>query len=361
MIKQTWEINSEERKRILNLHESATKKFYLLKEQNDEIDDLEPRRVKLVDGYRIPFPLEKVTGQPGSLSSLTKDGKLYILFDGEYHVLPVIQDITKLKFSINADNQLFAVGDEYDWLNKFNDTYNYQRKDTGGESTFYVPSYYRGLQAVTLHYLFYDMEKIQRKQGREKSNDFFQVQDNKFMEGRDGQKYILKGDSTIALSRFTTPERTTPPPPPPPPPPPKIPVELNLVSPFKFDSVELEDFAENELKQFIEDIKKNYSSLSGTVEVITSSSIDGDPNTKFKDGTTRAEYDMQLSVRRANTIIQRLSNELKGINFTYVPTALGETDQFAVGMKFPEVTDNKLTAPNRRLIIKLPQLKPTQE
>ena len=33
MIKQTWNINSEEKLRILNLHESATKNLYLLKEQ----------------------------------------------------------------------------------------------------------------------------------------------------------------------------------------------------------------------------------------------------------------------------------------------------------------------------------------
>jgi hypothetical protein len=33
MIKQTWNINSEEKVRILNLHESATKNLYLVKEQ----------------------------------------------------------------------------------------------------------------------------------------------------------------------------------------------------------------------------------------------------------------------------------------------------------------------------------------
>ena len=33
MIKQTWNINEEERNRILNLHESATKNLYLIKEQ----------------------------------------------------------------------------------------------------------------------------------------------------------------------------------------------------------------------------------------------------------------------------------------------------------------------------------------
>ena len=33
MIKQTWNIDEDERNRILNLHESATKNLYLIKEQ----------------------------------------------------------------------------------------------------------------------------------------------------------------------------------------------------------------------------------------------------------------------------------------------------------------------------------------
>ena len=37
MIKQTWNIDGEEKVRILNLHESATKNLYLLKEQDDEL------------------------------------------------------------------------------------------------------------------------------------------------------------------------------------------------------------------------------------------------------------------------------------------------------------------------------------
>jgi len=35
MIKQTWEISQEERNRIISLHESATKNFYILSEQNN--------------------------------------------------------------------------------------------------------------------------------------------------------------------------------------------------------------------------------------------------------------------------------------------------------------------------------------
>lgn len=39
MIKQTWNIDSEEKMRILNLHESATKNLYLLKEQSNVINN----------------------------------------------------------------------------------------------------------------------------------------------------------------------------------------------------------------------------------------------------------------------------------------------------------------------------------
>jgi hypothetical protein len=38
MIKQTWEISNDERNRILSLHESATKNFYILSEQNTKSD-----------------------------------------------------------------------------------------------------------------------------------------------------------------------------------------------------------------------------------------------------------------------------------------------------------------------------------
>ncbi len=34
MIKQTWNINADERVRILKLHENATKNLYLISEQN---------------------------------------------------------------------------------------------------------------------------------------------------------------------------------------------------------------------------------------------------------------------------------------------------------------------------------------
>ena len=39
MIKQTWNIDEDERNRILNLHESATKNLYLIKEQQVKIGE----------------------------------------------------------------------------------------------------------------------------------------------------------------------------------------------------------------------------------------------------------------------------------------------------------------------------------
>jgi hypothetical protein len=52
MIKQTWEICNEERNRILSLHESATKNFYLVSEQNT--NETEKDSISLTK--RVEFP-----------------------------------------------------------------------------------------------------------------------------------------------------------------------------------------------------------------------------------------------------------------------------------------------------------------
>ena len=36
MIKQSWNISSEEKYRIVNIHETATKKLYMINEQNTQ-------------------------------------------------------------------------------------------------------------------------------------------------------------------------------------------------------------------------------------------------------------------------------------------------------------------------------------
>jgi hypothetical protein len=133
-------------------------------------------------------------------------------------------------------------------------------------------------------------------------------------------------------------------------------VELNIESPFKFNEVNLTDEAQKEFIDFIKSIKTNYSDATGDVEVISSASIDGDPEGKVASGKTRKVYDMELSKKRAETIVSTLKNNLPGIRLNFIPNGIGQTDQFAPGKKWPEVTNQNETAPNRRLIIKLPQI-----
>lgn len=126
-------------------------------------------------------------------------------------------------------------------------------------------------------------------------------------------------------------------------------IQLDIQSPFVFDKTTLTPEAEVEFKKFVEKVKTNYQGVSGTVEVICSASIDGDENQK-------RDYNQRLSDNRALTIANRLKNETGITTLNFVPKGIGQTDQFAKGMKYPEVKDTNKTAPNRRLIIKMPEL-----
>jgi len=134
------------------------------------------------------------------------------------------------------------------------------------------------------------------------------------------------------------------------------PIELNIESPFKFDSVQLTDEAQKEFNNFIESIKSNYSNATGDVEILTSSSIDGNPEGKVASGQKRKDYNMDLSKKRAQSIVSILKNNLPEIKLNFIPNGIGETEQFAPGKKWPEITNQNETAPNRRLIIKLPKV-----
>jgi outer membrane protein OmpA-like peptidoglycan-associated protein len=134
------------------------------------------------------------------------------------------------------------------------------------------------------------------------------------------------------------------------------PFELNVESPFEFDKVTLTADAKTEFDKFIQSIKTNYANATGDVEVTTSSSIDGDPEGKVASGQKRKDYDMALSKKRAEAIVSILKNSLPGIKLNFIPNGIGQTDQYAPGKKFPDVKDVNQTAPNRRLIIKLPQI-----
>ncbi len=127
-------------------------------------------------------------------------------------------------------------------------------------------------------------------------------------------------------------------------------IKLDIQSPFEFDKVTLTPEAEIEFKKFVEKVKTNYQGVTGTVEVISSASIDGDE-------VQKKDYNQKLSDNRATTIANRLKTETGITTLTFAPKGIGQTDQFAKGMKFPEVKDVSKTAPNRRLIIKMPTLK----
>ena len=133
------------------------------------------------------------------------------------------------------------------------------------------------------------------------------------------------------------------------------PFELNIESPFKFDETNLTDDAELEFNKFIESVKENYANVQGDVEVICSASIDGAPDQK------RIDYDMNLSKKRAEAIVSILKTSLPGTKLNFIPKGIGQTDQFAKGKKWPDVKDKNQTAPNRRLIIKLPQIMKQQQ
>jgi len=135
------------------------------------------------------------------------------------------------------------------------------------------------------------------------------------------------------------------------PPPTKQPivVQLDIQSPFEFDKVTLTPEAEQQFTQFIQKMKVNYQGATGDVEVLCSASIDADPAKK-------AQYNQKLSENRALTIVNRLKTETGITTMNFIPKGIGQTSQFAPELKWPEVTDQNKTAPNRRLIIKLPKI-----
>jgi outer membrane protein OmpA-like peptidoglycan-associated protein len=126
-------------------------------------------------------------------------------------------------------------------------------------------------------------------------------------------------------------------------------IKLDIQSPFEFDKTTLTPEAEVEFKKFVEKVKANYQGVSGDVEVIASASIDADEDQK------RA-YNQKLSDNRATVIAGRLKNETGITTLNFIPKGIGQTDQFAKGLKYPEIKDSSKTAPNRRLIIRMPEL-----
>ena len=356
MIKQTWNISEDEKNRILNLHESATKRMYLSEqEKEEEIDD---SFYKL--GSEFYFKINQ--NYLYSLADSTA-GQQWTYVNGNVYNLKVNYKTKKL-VSDSGWVLNFELTDKY-WPDLYSSS-------VGGERL--VP-----LQNANMDYKFVAMAPNDRRlpsptdKSKIGSPTLFTAKivsmDITLLEGRYEESeddtispvmYVKKGNKGILIQLFPgasakyfpnkptpeTPEDT----------PTDVPFELNIESPFKFNETNLTDEAEQEFKDFIKSIKTNYSDATGDVEVISSASIDEDPEGKLKTGQKRKDYNMDLSKKRAETIASLLKNSLPGIKLNFIPKGIGETDQFAKGKKWPDVTDENQTAPNRRLIIKLPQI-----
>jgi outer membrane protein OmpA-like peptidoglycan-associated protein len=339
MIKQTWNIDGEEKVRILNLHESATKNLYLLKEQDDELEI----QKNIPKNVSFSFPLKSVN-KAAVLDARTDDnGNVSVQWENEWHKIPTIQDIGLPKFWPNDNYALDGV-DEWEWINTFN---RYINKAFQPDLGVYIPAYDKF--EYSLHFLRYGLVNIRKPKDRIAAEDFIQADDNKFVEAAKNY-YIVKGSDIPIGSRVPMNVPITPP---------EIlkketPIELNISNPFKFDDVTLTPEGQSKFDKFVENLKNYLKYYSGNVEVITSSSIDADPKTK-------ESYNLKLSQRRAESIINELKNKLGQTTLNFVAKPIGQTEQFAPGLKWPEVKDQNKTAPNRRLIIKLPKISIPQE
>jgi hypothetical protein len=80
MIKQTWEISNEERNRIISLHESATKNFYVLSEQlvsvkqNRGVDKVISSRDPEIEQYLSQVDVKEYSRLIGIQSEAFKEG-----------------------------------------------------------------------------------------------------------------------------------------------------------------------------------------------------------------------------------------------------------------------------------------------
>lgn len=322
MIKQTWNIGEEEKKRILNLHETATKKLYLIKEQQSkswslcgyDIFEEGGNYYAIVDrGARIAVPkLSEVAG---------------VIENGDIVVNDITQAGVDLGERFNSSQQ--CANKKPAMTYGANNLFVYFDDLESELPMFGVIGYYGKMQTGVADFMG---EKIQ------KDKDGVVIQ---FKKSRSKSFLIevspaIKGSPTVDTPITPTPPQVET-------------IELNIESPFVFDKTDLTPDAQQQFNQFVENIKKNYRGVSGNVDVITSASIDADP-------VSKRTYNMELSTRRANAIIELLKSSLGQTSLTFSPKPLGQTDQFAPGMKWPEVKDNSQTAPNRRLIIKLPKI-----
>jgi len=381
MIKQTWEISNEERNRILSLHESATKKFYLMSEQ------LETGISQPVSAEDNSEPFWEILGykvfQRGSdyflyrHKGLRKQGQEY------YSTMAFMANDPKRAGIVDwKKNSPVDTPDTYIQIPTLEQLGGIIKKGSSGnyiipnkltQNAIFIgemmddtsdPGHsprYRSMSPSTPYwYCAFNTQKNVPQWGQISFNgdvgsseissaDFEKVKNKPGNEIFYNQSYV-PGAFIVEISplEYGSPGGVREPEEIPPTETPKI-TSFDIESPFEFDKTDLTPEAEKSFKEFIENIKKFYSNVSGDVTVTTSASIDSDPATK-------EQYNMELSKRRAQTIIDRLKRETGNKTLNFIPNPIGQTDQFAKGMKYPEVRDTKKTAPNRRLIIKLPEI-----
>lgn len=330
MIKQTWHINFEEKLRILNLHESATKNQYLIIEQEGEVTYKMCTLIfyKRGDDFFIKNP------ETGQFDPLTKLSDIKAILrqstnKGEYNVAFDMDSPTGLALDLgevlnmNCRPQFEKPNSR---ITPYSDIVVYD------DIKYKVPVW--GALTTTNSNIAINADTL--KNIKEKDGAVIEMgktRTNNFALGMIplmiAQPKQLSGK--IELLPPST-ETTT---------------ELNLESPFVFDKTDLTPEAEKAFVDFLQNLKTNIDKYSGDVIVTTSASIDG----KGKE-----DYDLNLSKRRAETIIKRLKSMLGDTKLNFIPDAIGQTEKYAPGKKFPK-SNTEETSPNRRLIIKLPSLK----
>lgn len=379
MIKQTWEISNEEKNRIISLHETATNNFYLMSEQ---LETGETQPISAEDnseifweilGYKVfkrgsDYFLYRHKGIKNggkeyfsTMAFLANDpqrGKSWrqdspVETPDTYIQIPTLEQLGGI--IKKGSNGNFIIPNELTknaiFVGEMMDYTSGKNYPSRGGSMSSAPDWYcafdtrrnvpqwgqisfRGDIGSSESILSVDYKKVRSKPG----NEIYYKQS--YVPGEFLVEITPLEDGN--LGRVREPGEI------PPIESPKI-FSFDIESPFDFDKTDLTPEAEKNFKEFIENIKKFYSNVSGDVTVTTSSSIDSDPSTK-------EQYNMELSKRRAQTIIDRLKRETGNKTLNFIPNPIGQTDQFAKGMKFPEVRDTNKTAPNRRLIIKLPEI-----
>jgi outer membrane protein OmpA-like peptidoglycan-associated protein len=365
MIKQTWEISNEERNRILSLHESATKNFYLMSEQesNDPViageisseDNSEPKWelkgftvIQKGNQYYVFRPKDlRYRSQKAYLAykeAITdKNEDTYIPISTLSELSGVIEksnDSLRLKPNELTQNSIY-VGEMMTLVNGYPDP---QQMNDGSDLFYCAFDTEKNLPVwgqislkkslyLGAHSPIFNIETVGERPGKivtykKTQTSTFGIEVNFLRYGTPSRPIDTPDIITSEEPKITT---------------------FDIVSPFEFDKTELTDEAEVKFKEFVENIKKFYNGVTGDVTVTTSASIDSDPIKKEK-------YNMDLSKKRAQVIIDRLRNESGNKTLNFIPNPIGQTDKFKPGAKWPEVKDNSQTAPNRRLIIKLPEI-----